>query len=165
MVIVNPGLIFGYGFWAQGSGKIFKAVNRGQYFYTKGSCGVIAVEDVINIMIQLMDSDVSGERYTLVAEQLSYKEMLYTIADGLNKKRPTIYATRLLTSVAWRIDWLLSKLLRRKRLMTRNMAAASHNHENYDNSKIKALLGYNFINIKEYLKQTANAVLTSGNLE
>ncbi|AXG73459.1 NAD-dependent epimerase/dehydratase family protein [Flavobacterium arcticum] len=157
MVVVNPGLIFGYGFWAQGSGKIFKTVNNGQYFYTKGSCGVIAVEDVTTIMIELMASEVSGERYTLVAEQLSYKEMLFSIADGLNKKRPSIYATPFLTSVAWRLDWLLSKLLQRKRVMTRDMATATHNDENYDNSKIKALLDYNFTNVKEYLKQIASA--------
>ncbi len=164
VAIVNPGLIFGYGFWAQGSGRIFKAVNNGQYFYTKGSCGVIAVEDVTTIMIQLMGSDISGERYTLVAGQLSYEEILFTIADGLNKKRPAIYATRFLTSVAWRIDWLLAKLLRRKRLMTRAMATASHNHENYDNSKIKALLNYNFTDVKKYLKKLAETVLSAGHL-
>ena len=165
VVIVNPGLIFGYGFWAQGSSKIFKTVNNGQYFYTKGSCGVIAVKDVTNIMIQLMNSDISGERYTLVAEQLPYDEMLFAIADGLGKKRPTIYATRFLTSVAWRLDWLLAKLLRRKRLMTRAMATASHNHENYDNGKIKTLLDYNFINVKDYLKQIASSATSSGDLQ
>ncbi|KAF2520105.1 NAD-dependent epimerase/dehydratase family protein [Flavobacterium salilacus subsp. salilacus] len=165
VVIVNPGIIFGYGFWAQGSGRMFKAVNNGQYFYTKGSCGVISVEDVTTIMTELMNSDISGERYILVAGQLSYDEMLFAIADGLGKKRPAIYASRFLTSVAWRLDWLLSKLVRRKRLMTRAMAAASHNHENYDNSKIKGVLNFKFRDVKQYLKMLAETLLSSGHLQ
>ncbi|OIQ21692.1 MAG: NAD-dependent epimerase [Flavobacterium sp. MedPE-SWcel] len=164
VVIVNPGLIFGYGFWSQGSGRMFKAVSKGQYFYTKGGCGVIAVEDVANCMTQLMDSDISGERYTLVAKQLSYRKLLFIMADGMGKKRPTIYASKSLTSVAWRLDWLLSKLLMRKRLMTRAMAESSHEHNNYDNRKIKKSLNYTFIEVKAHVKQITNAAITSGQL-
>lgn len=159
-IIVNPGLIFGYGFWQQGSGKIFKAVKRGQYFYTKGSCGVIAVEDVVAIMVKLMESNIAGERYTLVSEQLSYREIINAIADGMHKKRPAVYATRLMTSVAWRIDWLLSKLLMRKRMLTRDMAIASHSHNSYDNSKIMKVFDYNFTEMKAYIKNLAKSVLT-----
>ncbi|QYJ69306.1 NAD-dependent epimerase/dehydratase family protein [Flavobacterium litorale] len=164
VVVVNPGLIFGYGFWTQGTGRMFKAVCKGQYFYTKGSCGVVAVEDVVGIMQLLMRADVTGERYTLVAGQLSYREILFAIADGLGKKRPTIYASRALTSVAWRLDWLLAKIAQRKRLMTHAMAKASHNHENYDNSKIIAVLDYKFTEVKQYIKQLASTASSSKHL-
>lgn len=153
VVIVNPGIIFGKGFGNSGSGKIFKAVNKGQYFYTKGSCGVIAVEDVVKAMIQLMATDTNGERYTLVAENISYEVMLNIIADGMKKSRPGIYATPLMTSVAWRLDWLFSKLLRQRRKLTQSMAHSSHNTEIYDNSKITAKLDFTFSAIVPYLKQ------------
>lgn len=155
VVIVNPGLIFGYGFWSQGSGEIFKAVNKGQYFYTKGSCGAIAVEDVADIMIQLMESEISGERYTLVAETISFRAIFNTIADGMHKKRPFIYATPFMTEVAWRLDWFFSKLLFRPRHFTRTMAKSAHKHQNFDNSKIKETLNYTFRDIKAKLKQIA----------
>ncbi len=53
VVIVNPGIIFGSGYRNSGSGKVFKAVKNGQYFYTKGTCGIVAVEDVARAMIEL----------------------------------------------------------------------------------------------------------------
>ncbi|GGB69283.1 NAD-dependent epimerase [Flavobacterium suaedae] len=154
VVIVNPGIVFGYGF-ATGSGAMFKTVYNGLYFYTKGSCGVVAVEDVTNIMIKLMESSITGERYTVVGTHLSYREILFAIADGMNKKRPPVYATKLMSSIAWRMDWLFAKLLRRKRFLTRFMANSSHSHYKYDNSKIKNELGYNFTEMKSYIKQLA----------
>lgn len=156
VVIVNPGIIFGYGFWNQGSGAILASVNKGQPFYTRGSCGFVAVEDVVKIMVELMQSEISGERFTLVAENLSYETMLNTVADGMKKKRPGIYASPALTGVAWRIDWLLSKLLIKKRAFTKDMARSSHVRENFDNSKIVKALDYSFTNLQPYIKKLAS---------
>lgn len=157
VVIVNPGLIFGNGFWDFGSGKIFKAVKRGQFFYTKGTCGIVAVKDVVNAMIQLTKSNINGERFTLVSENVSYKDILDIIADGMNKTRPAFYATPLMTSFAWRMDWLFSKLFMRNRMLTRSMAKSSHNHENYDSTKISHTIGFQFTEIRTYLKQLAES--------
>jgi len=155
VVIVNPGLIFGYGFWDQGTGSMLKAVQRGQYFYTLGKCGIVAVEDVVTIMMQLMHSNSNGERYIVVADNPTYKEMLDTIAEGMNKKGPSIYATKLITGIGWRLDWLVSKLLMKNRMLTRNMAQSSHGTEVYDAGKITARLNYHFIPTNEYLKRLA----------
>lgn len=151
VVVVNPGLIFGYGFWEQGSGAIFRAVDRGQYFYTHGTCGMVAVEDVVNVMLLLMVSDISGERYSLVGENLSYKQLLDAIADGMNKKRPSIHATKLMSAVGWRLDWLLSKLLMRKRMLTRGMVRSSYATDKYSNEKIVAETGYSFTPLLPYV--------------
>ncbi|MGQ2982890.1 NAD-dependent epimerase/dehydratase family protein [Flavobacterium sp.] len=152
VVVVNPGLIFGYGFWDQGSGAIFRAVDSDQYFYTHGTCGMIAVEDVVNVMLHLMEKDISGERYTLVSDNLSYKELLDAIADGMQKKRPSIYATKFMTAFGWRMDWLLSKLLMRKRMLTRGMARSSYATDKYSNEKITAVTEYAFTPILPYVK-------------
>ncbi len=155
VVIVNPGLIFGYGFWSQGSGEIFKAVYKGQYFYSKGKCGAVAVEDVVTIMIKLMESQISGERYTLLGENLTFREVFNAIADGMKKKRPAIHASPLMTDVAWRLDWFFSKLLFRKRKFTRSMAKSSHKPTEFDNSKIIKALDYPFMDMKNYIKDIA----------
>ena len=152
VIIVNPGVIFGYGYWHQGSGAILNTVNKGQYFYTLGKCGFIAVEDVVNCMILLMASSITGERYILIAENLTYKEMLDEVAEGLKKSKPSIRATHLLTSIGWRVDWLVSKLSGRKRLLTRSMAQSSHATDIYDTAKIHEALGYNFTPLKPYIK-------------
>lgn len=153
VVIVNPGIIFGDGHWNSGSGKMFKAVKKGQYFYTRGICGIVAVEDVVKAMIQLMATDTNGERYTLIAENVSYKDMLDTIADGMKKSRPSILATQTMTSIAWRLDWLFSTLFIQRRKLTQNMAQSSHLQDIYDNSKIINRLNFKFTDVLSYLKQ------------
>lgn len=153
VVIVNPGMIFGPGYWKQGTGAVFKAVKRGQYFYTLGNCGILAVEDVVNCMLLLMQSNISGERYTLVAENINFKDMLDAVAKGMGLRGPFIQATKLLTAVAWRLDWLLSKITMKKRALTKHMAKSSHSTEPYDNAKIKQALGYGFTPMKPYLEK------------
>lgn len=155
VVVINPGLIFGDGFWNQGSGSMFTTIHKGLYFYTDGSCGVVAVDDVVNAMMLLMDSEISGERYTLVAENMKYRELLSTIAHGLGKRKPQFEATRLLTSFAWRMDWLLGKLMIKKRSFTRAMARSSHKNELFDSSKAMTIPGFNFTEMKPYLLQLA----------
>ena len=108
-VIVNPGIIIGPGFLDQGSGMLFKKVANGLSFYTKGVTGFIAVPDVVRITIQLMKNEYSNERFTLIAENLIFRDLLNAIADSLNVKRPYIHANPLLmnqTNLFCRIDSL-----------------------------------------------------------
>lgn len=158
VVIVNPGLIFGYGFWEQGSGAVLRAVKRGQYFYTLGRCGIVAVEDVVHIMLLLMQGNYTGQRYVVVADNPNYKELLDAIAVGMKKKGPPAYATKLLTGLAWRADWFLSKLTGRKRMLTRNMAHSSHATEVYSNKKVTEATGYVFTEALSYVKVLAEAL-------
>ncbi|MEZ4786623.1 MAG: NAD-dependent epimerase/dehydratase family protein [Flavobacterium haoranii] len=153
VVIVNPGVIFGYGFPNNGSSAAINAIKKGNPFYTKGKFGILAVEDLVNCMTKLMNSSISGERYTIVAENITFQEGLNTIADALKLKRPFIYASKGLTSIAWRLDWFLSLLLRKKRILTRLTTKSSHSLAEYDTTKIKTALGYDFVDMKEYLKK------------
>ena len=151
VVIVNPGVIFGYGFPEQGSSLIYKSVKKGLSFYTKGKTGIVAVEDVVSCMVQLMKSNINGQQFTLVAENLTLDSILFTIAEGLKVKKPSIYANKIMTSIAWRIDWFLSKIAGKKRKFTRATSIASHSLDVYDNSKISKVLGYKFQNMNSYL--------------
>lgn len=150
-VIVNPGIIIGAGFWEQGSGLLFKKVQKGLLFFTKGSTGVIAVTDVVKIMIQLMDSDVKNERFTLIAENITFQDLLNSIADSLKVKRPTIHATPFLVNIASKIDWFLSNILGQKRKLDRATAKASYTENHYSNAKIKTTLQTNFLDIHQYI--------------
>ena len=58
-VIVNPGVIIGNGFWKRGSGVIFTQVSRGLKYFTTGSTGFVCVTDVVNVMFQLMEKNIS----------------------------------------------------------------------------------------------------------
>lgn len=89
VVVVNPGVIFGKGFGDSGSGELLDKIQNGFPFYTKGSTGITCVEDVVKIMSQLMKSTISGERFTIVSENIQLYTLLTILADAMKKKGPT----------------------------------------------------------------------------
>ncbi len=152
VIIVNPGIILGPGFPEQGSGALFSAVAKGLSFYTLGTTGFIAVTDVIEASVQLMNSDVKNERFTLIENNYTFQEILNCIADSMQMKHPQWHATPFLMNVFWRMDWFLSTFFFQKRKLSRSSAKASYSKSNYDNSKIKAVLNIEFKSVKDYIK-------------
>ncbi|WP_223032647.1 NAD-dependent epimerase/dehydratase family protein [Hanstruepera marina] len=159
-VIVNPGVIIGEGIWSHGSGNIIKKVYNKLPYYTSGSIGCIDVQDVVNIMIQLQESNITNERYILVAENTSYKSFLYTIAKKLHVEPPKKEAKPWLLAIGWRLDWLTHKILRKRRILVKQMVASLYNKAIYDNSKIKQTLDYRFIPLEDSITRVAKAFLT-----
>jgi dihydroflavonol-4-reductase len=156
VVIVNPGIIFGFGFPNQGSSILINKVKNGLLFYTKGKTGIVAIEDVVNCMTQLMKSSINGKQFCLVAENMHIHEILFTIANGLKVKKPRFYASKTLTSIAWRLDWLFSKITFKERNLTRATAKSSHSEDIYDNTNVKIALRYAFLEMETYLLNLTN---------
>jgi dihydroflavonol-4-reductase len=150
-VVVNPGLILGPGFLNQGSGLLFKRIANGFPFYSQGITGFIAIADVVQIMTRLMNNKTANERYILVAKNSSFREIFNTIADALQVRRPRFHATQLVVNIAYRIDWIVSTILRKKRTLDRNSAKASYSKNYYSNEKITAELNFKFLDIQEYI--------------
>ena len=153
IIIVNPGVILGPGFWKTGSGEIFTKVQKGLLFYTKGITGFVTVNDVVKIMSQLMKSKINGERYSVIAKNISFEKILTTIAKTLNVKSPSIYAKPWLTEIAWRIDWLASILFNRKKQMSRYMVQSLHSKNYISNEKVKIDLEFSFQNVEIYCNE------------
>lgn len=151
VIIVNPGVILGPDFREQGSGKLFTEVANGLSFYTLGKTGFVAVTDVVRMAFELMKSSITNDRFTLVAENMVFKEVLDAIANGLKVKKPRIHAKPILTEIYWRIDWFLATFLFKKRSFTRATAKASYSKNLYSNEKIKAALNTEFTHINTYI--------------
>jgi len=156
VVIVNPGVILGPIFWTEGSGEIYQNIKNRLFFYTKGSTGFVSVTDVVKIMIQLMQGNITGERFILVSENISYKDLVYSIADVLQVKKPKIHANLFLTGLAWRADWFLATVFGKKRKLSRDLSASLHTTDYYSNEKITHQLGFQFQNVNSYLLNLEN---------
>lgn len=155
VVIVNPGVILGTGFWNQGSGVVFSSIKKGFPFYTKGSTGYIGVTDVVKIMMELMKSDMVGERFILISENLTFKDVIFSIAESLHAKKPKIEAKPWMTSLAWRLDWIAGTFFGTKRKLSKYSAASLHSSELISNEKIKKALNYEFQSIDTVIKEVA----------
>ena len=153
VIIVNPGVILGPGFREQGSGLLFTKVKNGLKFYSLGSTGFVAVTDVVRITYQLMQSEIKNERFTLIAENNVFRDILNAIADSLGVQRPKIHAKPFLMKILWRLDWFVSNVFQQKRKLSQATARASYSVNNYSNEKIIDRLKTDFINIHHYIKE------------
>lgn len=153
VIVVNPGVILGPGFWEEGSGKIISTVAKGTKYYTKGSCGFVSVIDVVSIMLLLMKERNLQDRYILTAENVIYKDLIDAIAGNLGVDKPMRYAKKWMTEIAWRLDWLSSHLFFTKRRLSKAVAKSLHTTDLYSNQKIREELGIDFTPIREYLQQ------------
>ena len=144
VVIVNPGVILGSGFWNAGSGKLFTQVYKGFKYYTEGITGFVAVQDVVKPMIQLMQSSVKNERFILISENKSFKDVFFSIADAFGKKRPYKKVKTWQTEIAWRISWLVFKVNGVSPLLTKHSAKSAHNITKYSSQKVIHAIDYQF---------------------
>ena len=150
VVIVNPGVILGSGFWNSGSGKLFSSVANGFNYYTEGITGFIGVEDVVKAMINLMASNVKNERFVLVSQNLSFKKVLFQIADHIGVRRPSIKVSKLMGEIAWRLDWFKG-LFGGQRKLTRQTSKSAHHISRYSSEKVKSQLGIELEPIKDVI--------------
>ncbi len=161
-VIVNPGIIIGSGFFNTGSGYLFKRIYKGMKYFTTGSTGYVAIEDVIKIMRQLMNGDFSNQRYILVGENLSYKNAFSMIAEALNKPAPTKKVSPFLLKIVCSIQWIGFILFRVDRSIFKSSIKSAFSTTYYKNDKIRKELTYSFIPIKKAIKETATLFLEQG---
>jgi nucleoside-diphosphate-sugar epimerase len=152
VVIVNPGVIFGNGFPKEGSSLFIENIKDGQLFYTLGKLGIVAVEDVVKAMILLMKSSISGERYILVAEDVTYKELFDSIADNLEVKKPKYVVKKWQVQIARILEFIFSTFFFRKRMLTKSTINSLYNLEVHDTNKITNAIAFEFSDMKVYLK-------------
>ena len=159
VVIVNPGVILGSGFWNTGSGKLFSQVYNGFQYYTEGITGFVGVTDVVIAMIQLMNSKIKNERFILVSENKSFKEIFFLIADSLGKKRPSKNIKPWQTNIFWRIAWVLSKITGKEPLLSKHSARSAHSVSRYSSEKIKNTLGFEFEKMETVTKRVGHCFI------
>lgn len=164
-VIVNPSITLGGDNWEDGSSAIFKSVYNDFKWYTEGISGFVDVRDVALAMILLMNSKISGQRFIVSAENLSYKEIFSLIAKGFGKKPPPLKVSPLLAEIVWRAEAIKGALSGRKRLLTKETARTALATVEYDHSKIlNALPDFHFTPVADAIDYTCKSLKEKYNL-
>ncbi len=158
-VIVNPTIILGPGDWNKGSVKMFQKVYSGLSFYTPGKNGYVGVEDLVKIMISLENKPISGERFIINSENVSYKKLFTWMAEGLHVKPPKYKAGKFLSEAVWRLDKIKSWITRQKPLITKETARTALQSYEYSNEKIINATGYQFKPLQQTLLETGEIFL------
>ncbi len=158
-VIVNPGIILGGDKWDTGSSVIFKSVYSNFDWYSEGITGFVDVRDVARAMILLMNSEISGQRFILNSENLSYKDVFFLIAKYFNKKQPSKKVTPFLAEAVWRWEALKKIFTGRRPLVTKETARNAQAVVRFDNAKVlNALPGFAFIPVESTIAYTCHSL-------
>ncbi len=157
-VIVNPSTVIGYGDWNTSSCAIFKSVYDEIPWYTNGVNGFVDVEDVSKAIVQLMETEISGERFILSGESASFHELFNLIADAFGKKHPHREATAFLAALALRFEKIKSLFSGKPSILTKESAMLALSKTYFDNSKIlKTLPDFSFTKLEKSIEKACKA--------
>lgn len=151
-VIVNPSIILGPGKWDEGSAALFGRVANGFKYFTDGVNAYVDVRDVAAIMHILMHNNISSQRYVLVSENKSYREIFNLIAQKMGVKPPSVHARPWMGEIVWRLEVWRSKLFGGKPMVTKETARTAHQMNYYDNSKVREMLNFEFRPVEQTIE-------------
>lgn len=156
MAIVNPVIILGAGDWNNGSSGIFKSAYNEFPWYTNGMSGFVDVLDVVDAMQLIMESNITGQRYVLSAENIPYRSLFNSIARAFNKRLPYKKVTPFLAGIVWRLEALKGWITGKAPLLTKETAATAQATVRFNNQKfLKAFPAFQYRNIEDTIKRVA----------
>lgn len=157
-VIVNPGIVIGPGYF-KGSGYLFSRLYQGLSYYTEGGSGYIGIDDVVRAMLQLMNSEIAGERFILVAENVVYQDILTRVAGALNVPPPSKKLSETQLKILSTLEWFRSLLPGRKHLLNTTVMESLITYTKYSSAKIENQLHFQFTPIDQAIQETATYFL------
>lgn len=161
VVIVNPGVIIGPGFWNSGSGVMFTQIQKGLKYTFPKVTGFVGVNDVVKAMIQLMESEIENNQYVLVAENTSFAKILKSIASSLGKPEPSKHLRPWMIYIGWLYQSSLGRLLGQQKNLTRSSHKNLFQETRYSSEKIKDTLNLEFESMDQVIRQTGLIFLSN----
>ena len=157
VAIINPSVILGAGIWGKSSLVLFDKVWNGLRFFPKGMTGFVDVRDVAEMILKMLETDITGERIIASAENLTFKEVFTEIANHLQKAPPSIAVNQLMTEISWRMSHLVSMMTGGTPFVEKSAARLSQYSYQYDNSKSKDLLSYQYRDIRDTIAECCSS--------
>ncbi len=148
-IILNPSVVLGPGNLNASSTRLFKYAWDEGLFYPGGALNYIDLRDLAKATLQLMRSQVEGERFIVSAGSISYQSFFEMAADAFHKKPPSIKLTPLTAALVLIAERIKSLVLRTPPRVSRESLQFSDLHDLYDNTKIKKYLDFDFTSIKD----------------
>lgn len=153
-VIINPSTILGVGNWNDGSAALFKKAWEEFVWYTDGTAGFVDAADVVSVMIQLMESDITDEKFIVSAENVPFKTVFTKMAYAFGKKPPHKKAHSAMIRLLCLVEKWKSFLTGQEPLITKVTAIAAQRQTLYDNSKLlRALPGFQYKPIQQTIDE------------
>lgn len=154
VAILNPSTIIGPGNWKEGSPALFRRINEGLNYYTNGSNGFVAIDDVAALAIKLINPKIVNERFIANGDNLSFKELFTLIAQSINVKAPSKGAKK------WQGKWVLffdqirARLSNYRAVLTKDSLEAAYSKKEFSNQKSIEILNHSYKNVATAISET-----------
>ena len=153
-VMVNPCVVIGPGQHGRSSMTMIDRVRKGSRFYPGGTNAVVDARDVAMAMVRLITEGKTGDRYLLIGEEISYRQLFTLIAASNCKPAPSAKLPAWALELGWRAETVRTFFGGRP-LITRNTARTASRIRHYDGSKAQRLLGMEFRSAEEAIANVA----------
>lgn len=144
VVMVNPGVIIGPGFWNTGTGALFQTANKGYRYYPPGGTGFVSVHDVVRMMSFLMESPIHNKRFIAVAKNLRFQEILSRMCPLLGNSKPSKQLKYWQLELGRVVDIFWNFLTGAGRKITRAAIHSMKHRDDYSNKKAREELNFEF---------------------
>ncbi len=165
VTVVNPVIILGSGDWTSGSSAIFKSAYDEFPWYTSGMSGFVDVKDVVNAMIAIMQSGVSGKRFIISGSNAYYKDVFAIMAKYFQKKVAHKKVTPFLAGIVWRFEAIKAIFTGKDPLLTKETAKTAQACVRFNNSKLLEYFpDFNYTDLEKSIERICEELKLKYNL-
>jgi len=155
VVIVNPAVVLGAGFWNEGSGKLFPIIDKGMRYYPPGGNNFVDVWDVVKIAYELMQSSIVNDSFIAGGHHTTYKDLLTKIAVSLDKKPPAKKLPYPLAMTLAQLDAVKSKLTGSSPRFSPDIVRTLFQNPEYSSENLIQALHHRFIPLEASIENIA----------
>lgn len=161
VVILNPSFVLGAGYWNESSTAIWRRIRKGIPFFPVGTNGYVDVSDVADAIVKSITTTHTNHRYIISAETMPYQHLFAMIARSISAKVPTKPLTKRWRGLAWKLDWLRSKLSGQPQVLTAASARSTALNIHYDATKSVEMLNMDYVPVSTSINRIAAVFLKS----
>lgn len=156
--IVNTGIVLGPGDWRYDSSRLFSlAATYG--FYTKGVTGFVGVYDVVKCLMTLSKKEITGEKFILVSQNLSYYQVIKLISQNFGTEKNLKYAGKFRMFFYKGCYVIKSLLTGRRPILDSTYFERIEAFKLYSNSKSLGMLIIDYEDISDVIKKICDIYL------
>lgn len=154
-VILNPSIILGPGNPERSSSAMLTRIAQGINYYPGGSNGFVGLQDVARAALHLTFSEISGERFVVNAENLTYRQVFEWMAASLGVKPATKPASKTMLHIARFFESLRQLFTGKRATLTRASVRNACNTVFYSSEKLLAT-GFAFTPVTDSIASAAD---------
>ena len=134
---------------------LIEKMRNGTRFFPPGSNAIVDARDVAECMRRIMEVAATGERFLLVGENISYKDLFTKFARAFGNKPPKTRLSPALLNLGWRAERLRTMIFGGTPFVTKATVHSSMISRKYSSKKVRERLHFQFRSADEAIANVA----------